>query len=150
MDYFFDSSGLIKRYITEIGTTWVRSIVPLSAGHRIYIAQITSIEMVSAISRRRREGTLTPREANIIRRLLHRHIQREYKLHLLTEEIITMAENLLEKHPLRAGDAIQLATSLKINAGLLSLSLPPLTFVSSDKRLLSIASTEALPTHEPL
>jgi len=39
--YFLDSSALIKRYITEQGTGWVRSITPPSTGNTIIIAQVT-------------------------------------------------------------------------------------------------------------
>jgi len=36
--YFFDTSALIKRYVVEQGTDWVRSIVAPQAGHTILIA----------------------------------------------------------------------------------------------------------------
>ena len=45
--YFLDSSALIKRYIVEPGTTWVRSIIQHSSGNTIIIAQTTQIEIVS-------------------------------------------------------------------------------------------------------
>jgi len=59
--YFLDSSALIKRYIVEPGTTWVRSIIQRSSGNTVIIAQITQIEIVSGASRRvrRAEDLLT-------------------------------------------------------------------------------------------
>ena len=57
--YFLDSSALIKRYVIEPGTTWVRSLTNHSSGNTAIIAQITQIEIVSGASRRVREGTLT-------------------------------------------------------------------------------------------
>jgi hypothetical protein len=39
--YFWDSSALIKRYITEVGTPWIRGIIVPSAGNTAIIAQIT-------------------------------------------------------------------------------------------------------------
>ena len=56
MHYFLDSSALIKRYITEQGTVLVRSITLPSAGHTIILAQVTQVEIVSGVFRRRREG----------------------------------------------------------------------------------------------
>ena len=63
MHYFLDSSALIKRYITEQGTVLVRSITLPSAGHTIILAQVTQVEIVSGVFRRRREGLIPPRTA---------------------------------------------------------------------------------------
>ena len=76
--YFLDSSALIKRYIVEPGTTWVRSIIQHSSGNTIIIAQTTQIEIVSGASRRVREGTLTTRTARAVRLLIDRHARRAY------------------------------------------------------------------------
>jgi predicted nucleic acid-binding protein len=102
--YFLDSSALIKRYITEQWTVWVRSITLPSAGHTIILAQVTQVEIVSGVFRRRREGLIPPRTAQAIRLLLHRHGKREYMVIELSAPIIQDAEDLLDKHPLRAYD----------------------------------------------
>lgn len=47
--YFFDSSAVVKRYVHEMGTAWVLSVTAPTAGHFIYIAHITGVEVVSAI-----------------------------------------------------------------------------------------------------
>jgi hypothetical protein len=39
--YFLDSSALIKRYIVEPGTTWIRTLTTRSSGNTVIIAQIT-------------------------------------------------------------------------------------------------------------
>lgn len=33
--YFLDSSALVKRYVAEMGTVWVRAITAPSAAHTI-------------------------------------------------------------------------------------------------------------------
>ena len=38
-DYFFDSSALVKAYIAETGTSWVRTILD-DEQHRIYISLV--------------------------------------------------------------------------------------------------------------
>jgi hypothetical protein len=48
-DYFIDTSGLVKRHVTEAGTAWVKSLVRSKAGHTLYIARITAVEVMSAI-----------------------------------------------------------------------------------------------------
>ena len=48
--YFFDSSALIKRYINETGTAWVQSLTDAASGHEIYIARVTTVEVVAAVT----------------------------------------------------------------------------------------------------
>src|SRR4051812_6722430 len=117
--YFLDSSALVKRYVAEIGTIWVRAITAPSAGHTILIAQIAPIETVSALTRRKRDGSLPNRTAQAARVLIDRHTAREYKVINLSYEVSQTAENLLDKYPLRASDAIQLGAALEANTKLL-------------------------------
>lgn len=65
---FLDSSGLVKRYIAETGSTWVQSVTNSTSGNECYIAQITGAEVVSAVTRRLRRGDLTPAAAARARR----------------------------------------------------------------------------------
>jgi predicted nucleic acid-binding protein len=147
--YFLDSSALIKRYILENGTRWVRSFTTSTIGNTIIVSPVTQVEVISGISRRKREGTITPRTAHAIRLLIDRHIQREYTVIELTSIISRRAEDLLEKHPLRAYDAIQLASALEGNDQLNRVRLTPLIFVSADTRLLSVAAAETLAVDDP-
>jgi uncharacterized protein len=50
--YFFDTSALVKRYVAEVGTDWVQTITDPKAQHKIYIAEITGVEVMAAIARR--------------------------------------------------------------------------------------------------
>jgi predicted nucleic acid-binding protein len=34
--YYFDTSALVKRYVAEIGSGWVRSVMARRAGNMIY------------------------------------------------------------------------------------------------------------------
>jgi hypothetical protein len=47
--YFFDSSALVTGYAREAGTTWVMSLF-MPATNRIYVAHITVVEVVAALS----------------------------------------------------------------------------------------------------
>jgi hypothetical protein len=51
--YFVDSSALVKRYVVETGTAWVRAITRRTPSTHIYIALITPVEVTSAVARRR-------------------------------------------------------------------------------------------------
>ncbi len=148
--YFLDSSALVKRYVAERGTICVRVVTAPSAGHIILVAQIAPIETVSALMRRKRDGSLPNRTVQAARLLVDRHAAREYKMIYLTYEVSQTAENLLDKYPLRAADAIQLSAALEANTKLLVSGLQPLTFVCADMRLTSAAVSEGLPTYVPV
>jgi predicted nucleic acid-binding protein len=147
--YFLDTSALLKRYIIESGTAWVQNIAQPGVGHSIIISQIAPIEIVSAVSRQKREGIIGERTARVIRLLVNRHAVREYEVVLLTPEVGERAQNLLETHSLRAYDSVQLASALLANMTLIAKNLSPLIFVSADVRLLPIATSEGLQTHNP-
>lgn len=49
--YFFDASGLVKRYVREIGSPWVLALTNPTAAHDLYAARITGVEVVSALVR---------------------------------------------------------------------------------------------------
>lgn len=147
--YFFDSSALVKRYVPETGTAWVRSIVDPKSRHTIFIAHVTQIELVSAAMRRSRDGSISIRTARAVRLVMDRHTSRQYSVIGLTSAVVSLAEHLLEIHPLRAYDSVQLASALESNRRLVLAGLNSLTFVSSDSRLLSIATAEGLPTDDP-
>ena len=57
--YFLYTSALLKRYVPEIGTSWMQSIADRQNQHLIIIAQITWVEIYSAIARRQREQSLS-------------------------------------------------------------------------------------------
>jgi predicted nucleic acid-binding protein len=147
--YFFDSSALVKRYISERGTPWIRSLLPPNTANVILIANVTQVEIMSGILRRMREKQISQRTAQAIRVLVDHHASREYTVIGMSPAIIEYAENILEKHPLRAYDSIQLASALEANTQLLATGLQPLVFVSADNRLLTAASLEGLQTDDP-
>lgn len=147
--YFWDSSALIKRYITEAGTTWVRGVIVPSAGNAAIIAHITPVELASALARRIREGSTPQRTARAAQHLIERHIRREYTVIALAEDVVKRSVALVYQHPLRAYDAVQLASALESNQRMVAADLPPLVFVSGDHRLLEIAESVGLQVVNP-
>jgi hypothetical protein len=57
--YYADSSALVKRHVHERGTLWFRALADPEAGNMIITARISMVEVYSALSRRRREATLS-------------------------------------------------------------------------------------------
>jgi uncharacterized protein len=56
--YFVYSSALVKRYVQETGSMWLSGLVTPAAGHDIYIARITTVEVIAALTRRARGGAI--------------------------------------------------------------------------------------------
>ena len=147
---FLDSSALIKRYVAETGSGWIRTLVSPSAGNHIVIAHITSIEIISGLARKQREVNIMQRTMQAAILLLERHVNREYVVVNYSPSIENKAKLLLTSYPLRAYDSVQLASAWMINQTLINKQLPSLMFVSSDSRLLNIASQEGLTVDDPL
>ena len=96
--------------------------------------------------RRAREGLLTERSARDLRLLIDRDASRQFRVIATTDDIIRRAEDLLERHALRASDAIQLASALESSGSLDGVAFE---FVSSDTGLLAAAAAEGLTTVDP-
>ena len=62
--FFCDSSAIVKRYIAETGSTWISTITDPAVGNRLYVARITLVEVISAITRREKGGHLTTTDAD--------------------------------------------------------------------------------------
>jgi hypothetical protein len=63
--------------------------------------------------------------------------------------VIETAQRLANQHPLRAYDAVLLATAWLANQNLVRAGQPPLTFACADTRLVAIAQAEDLQTENP-
>jgi predicted nucleic acid-binding protein len=149
-DYFLDSSALAKRYLTEVGTAWVRGLLDPIAGHTIWIAEITEAEVAAALpARQRAPRGITRQERDAAVALLAVHCSREYQLIALNRTMLDIAIDLTQRHRLRAYDAVQLATALAANATLLAAGLSGLRFVVADSDLIAASHAECLAADNP-
>jgi predicted nucleic acid-binding protein len=147
--YFLDSSGLVKHCAVETGTRWISSIINPSAGNRLLIAQLTPGEVVSGLARKQREANISVRTLRAAMLLIERHVKRHYIVVQFASQVEEQAKRLLTAYPLRAYDAVQLASAWVSNQQLAAAGLSALTFVSADTRLLNAASSEGLLTDSP-
>jgi hypothetical protein len=148
--FFFDSSALVKRYLSERGNAWVLRLTDSTAGNTITLAEITQVEVAAALAARHRApGGISRRERDGAVDLLAYHCQNEYNLIALNRAILDRAVDLTQNHRLRGYDAVQLATTLMTNEALLAAGLAGLTFVAADNDLLAAAQAEGLPTENP-
>jgi predicted nucleic acid-binding protein len=99
--FYCDSSALVKRYAHETGTLWVRSLTDPQAGHDIFTAHITGIEVVAAIARKTRLREIAAPDATMAIRTFKRHFTTQYQIVLMTTGLVDRAMELAEKHGLR-------------------------------------------------
>ncbi len=106
---FWDSSALIPLCLTESSSEDVKRVV--RSDEDIVVWWATRVEFLSALARRRREGTLSS-DADIKSKAVLSVMAAEWSEVLPSERIRQRAERLLLTHPLRAADAFQLAAAL--------------------------------------
>jgi hypothetical protein len=146
--YYLDTSALIKRYVDEVGSDWLRAMLDAQQDVALVI-HLVIVEVTSALTRRLRENVLTSAEYIQTQNAFRADCLNEYELIAAVGEIIDQANPLLERYPLRAYDAVHLAAAVVANRRLLANDLAPLIFISSDDRLLAAAAAEGLATDNP-
>ena len=147
--YFFDSSALVKRYVHEQGSTWVRDTTATASEHLIHLSLLTTTEIASALARRQREGSLSPHESDRLFGAFLADCARSYLLLRIDADIIQRALSLVRLYPLRSADAIQLATAVVLRHTLREAQFGPIVVTSADDRILQAAIQEDLPVENP-
>jgi len=132
VNVFLDSSALAKRYVQEPGSDQVEGI--LQDASALGLAIICVPEVVSALSRLRRERKLTAAQFQEARRALFEEIA-DCSVIQITDAVVRRAVDLLVKHPLRAADAMHIAAAAEWRADL---------FVSADARPCAAARSSGL------
>lgn len=144
--YYLETSALVKLYVREAGTDRMLALADQAAENRLATLSLSKIEFRSAVRRRERNGEIP---ANIATQLLDtfdRHMQARFLSQPVTETVLDMASMFIDRHALRAFDAVQLAgyQSLKDSAG----NTSPV-FVCSDQTLLAAAKQEGISILDP-
>ena len=147
--YYLDTSALIKRYVTETGSEWVQNLFDSKEDRLFITSRLTMPEAFSAFARRLRENSVTVAQYNTNVDLFRDDSSSTYNYVELTLDVINLSRHLLEKHPLRANDAVQLASAILTNRLLVSASMPQVRFLCADKNLISAATAEGLRSENP-
>ena len=147
--YYLDSSALVKRYIAEVGTSWVVDLCAPDVGNTLYTVRITGAEIVAAMFLRVRMGTLVVSDAQAVVKQFKAVFDDRYQIVEVTEDLVDTAMVLAEEHHLRGYDAIQLSTALALQSVREVLSLSPVMFVCADDRLNAAAVSKQLAVENP-
>ncbi len=145
---YFDTSALVKHYITEVGSDWVRALL-MNQAPAVFTSLLTSIEGVCTFARRRREGMLSSEDHRQLLTVFDYDFTYRYNILGVEPMVMDTARRMANSHPLRAYDAVQLATAWLLNQDLLSTGKAPLTFICADERLITVAQAEGLLTDNP-
>jgi uncharacterized protein len=143
--YFVDTSALVKRYVQEVGTAWVRGLTHRRAGNQILLARITVVEVTSAVARRRAGRTISTAQASSFLSQFRKHIAGRYTILEITPGLLADAATLANRHDLRAYDAVQLAAALELNR----ISQGGIVLASSDRELNAAAQADGLTVEDP-
>lgn len=146
---YFDTSALLKQYVTEIGSSWVRAYLAAVPAPAVFVSSLTLVEATCAFARRLRDRSLTPVSHSTLVSAFEYDIASKFRPLTVMPPTIETARRLAAQHPLRAYDAVQLATAWLLNRDLLDDGQAPLTFVCADERLVDIAQAEGLLTENP-
>lgn len=139
MRTYFDASALVKRYVDEPGR---REVLRLMRRNEVVTSAIVPVELRSALRRRISDGSLDEqRLPEILKRL--GSDRAFWTLVEVTTDLLTAAETLVATHPLRALDAIHVA-SAQMLAG--RLPAAEFLFVSADARQTAAAAAIGMTT----
>ena len=129
---YFDTSALVKRYVEEAGR---REVLRLLRRHEVVTSAVMPLELRSALRRRVSEGTLDQkRVTQILKRVA---ADRAFWSFVnVGNDVLAAAEILVAAHPLRALDAIHVASAQLFAS---RVEIPELTFVSADARQTTAA-----------
>ena len=147
--YYLDASALVKRYVHEAGSVWLRSLISSPQAELMFTSRMSIVEVFSAFARRLREGALMTADFPAAENAFRSDCLRDYQIMPPTVAVVDLACSLLRRHPLRAYDATHLASALSAQKFLMTEGLSPLVFLSADDRLTAAASAEGLAVDNP-
>ena len=134
MKLFLDSSAFAKRFVEEAGSREVEALCSQAA--ELCLSVVCVPEIVSALSRRRREKVLSPRDYARAKERLALDV-RDAVIVNLTPDVVQESIKVLETTAVRTMDALHIASALVWDADL---------FATADQRQLAAAKLLGLKT----
>lgn len=152
--YYLDASALVKYYVTEPGSVWVTSLIEAKEPdndtplHSIFVGDVSIAEVSAAFSVLHRQQIISRKQRDDAFAHFLADLENQFILVTVSTERFYEAATLTKRHPLKAYDAVQLATALQHSRLLATYELT-LTFVCGDKTLLTAAHSEQLSVENP-
>jgi predicted nucleic acid-binding protein len=143
--YYLDTSALVKLYVREAGTEQMLRLADPAGGHAFALLGLARVEFRSAVRQRERAGDVERATADHLIGSMDEHLASFFLVQPVTDLVIQEAAALLDRHALRAYDAVQLAGCIMLRARLGRHA----TFVCSDRQLTQAAADEGLTVLDP-
>jgi predicted nucleic acid-binding protein len=137
MILYLDTSALVKFYVEEPGSRAVRAL--LERAQVVSTSRVAYVEMRAGLARKLRQGELREKEYKHILSAFEKD-WKDYFVIEVSESVANLGGELVEKHPLRALDALHLASALFLRERVRS----DVFFSSFDERLNEAAKAEGL------
>lgn len=147
--YYLDASALVKCYLREPGSRWLRVLLEQSSQDGFASSELIAVEVVCALTRAEGESRIGRARRDKLAKLFLAEVGKLLDAMPVSADILQNADELALRHPLRAYDAVHLATALAVTKHLLWHDLPAPTFVSADENLVAVARAEGLVAENP-
>ena len=144
--YYLETSALVKLYVREAGTERVLALAERTADNRLAILALSQVEFRSAVRRRERAGEIPAFLATQLLEAFKRHLEVRFVSQGVTDFVLDIASRLIDRHALRAYDAVQMAGYVALRSSMVSEA--PI-FVCSDHALLAAAEREGIAVLNP-
>lgn len=143
--YYLETSALVKLYVREPGSERLLEMAAGSEAHRFAILALAQAEFHSAVRRRQRAGDLESQVASDLLERFDLQLRTRFLRQIVSDPVLDLACELIERHPLRAYDSLQLAGCMILRAA----APEPPVFVCVDQRLLQAAEVEGVMWLDP-
>lgn len=144
--YFLESSAFAKLFVLEQGSKALIRLLDRVPDSQKRVSSLASLEVRSAIRRRQRLKEIRPADADQALTAVDAEVRR-ISQQSVTSAVVSTAQTILDAHPLRALDALHLATAIVMRD---TLQISDICFVSADEALLKAAAAEQFPVLNPL
>ncbi len=144
--YFLDTSALVKLYVREPGSDRMIGLAKADDTDALAVLSLTPVEFRSALRRRERVGDVASADVSRILERFSLHFETRFERVPVNEPLVEAALGLIDRHALRAYDALQLAGCLVWKS---SRALGEVSFACADDALVTAANAEGLPSLNP-
>jgi predicted nucleic acid-binding protein len=144
-----EPSALVKYYVAEPGSNWVRALVD-AEDNILVTAEITIAEVSAALAVIAWVGRISRRQSDELWGKFKRDLLTHYEVLPTHRTIIHCAAELCQKHPLRGFDAIHLASGLQLQETMAQQEEGvTITYVTGDDALVTAGQSEGLDVDNP-
>lgn len=144
---YLDTSALVKLYVQEAGTEFMLKLAHPDSNNQLAILSLTRLEFRAAVRRRAKLGDFEPLIVDALLLSFSQHFATVFQVQPVNDVVIEEASGVIDRHTIRAYDAIQLAGCLALRATIRGET--DVHFVCADQQLLEAARAEGVATIEP-